>query len=454
MILLPGGTSETAPLAEALARAGYDVLVSTATDIGLFIGNHPRIEHRHGGLDAAAMAALIQQREVQAVVDAAHPYAERLHETARRAASAMGVPYFRYVRPECTELPPDAVKAADHAEAARLACRAGKPILLTVGSRHIRPYAEEATRAGIALFARILDHPTSHQACRDAGMPPERVLTGRGPFSVEENRRLIAWHGIGVLVTKESGDAGGLPEKLEAARCEGAEVIVVERPCEMEANAFSEMPALLAALEAAVPPPKRCQALLLDLESVLVPEIWEAVAQRARVPELALTTRDIPDYEQLMARRIEVCRQRGLGLTQLLEIVATLEPLDGAREFLAWARERTEVMIVSDTFHELAGPLLAKLASPPVWCHTLRIDPEGYLCGFTPRDEAGKPGAVAAFQHRGRRVAAVGDSFNDLGMLRAADVAFLFRPSPRLAEPPFPSFTRYSDLKNALTTVL
>jgi len=454
MILLPGGTSETAPLAEALARAGYGVLVSTATDVGLFIGSHPRIEHRFGGLDAAAMAALIRRRAVRAVLDAAHPYAERLHETARGAAAATGIPYFRYVRPECTGLPSDTLKAADHAEAARLACRAGKPILLTVGSRHISPYAKEAASAGIPLFARILDHPASHQACRDAGLPPERVLTGRGPFSMEENRRLIAWHGIGVLVTKESGDAGGLPEKLEAARREGVEVIVVERPREAETNAFSEMPALLAALEAAVPPPKRCDALLLDLESVLVPEIWEAVAQRARLPELALTTRDIPDYPQLMARRIEVCRQQGLGLKQLLEIVSTLEPLDGAREFLDWARERTEVVIVSDTFHELAGPLLAKLASPPVWCHTLRLDTEGYLCGFTPRNEAGKPGAVAAFQRGGRRVAAVGDSFNDLGMLQAADAAFLFRPSPRLAQAPFPSFTCYSDLKNALTTVL
>jgi precorrin-6A/cobalt-precorrin-6A reductase len=453
MILLLGGTSETAFLAESLARSGYAVLVSTATDIELHVGSHPRIEHRRGGLDAAAMAALIRQRGIRAVVDGAHPYAEALHETARLATTATGVPCFHYIRPECAALPPEAIHASSHTEAARLACKPGKPVLLTVGSRHVQAYAEEARKHGVPLFARVLNHPTSLQACHDAGLPSERILTGRGPFSVEENRRLIAWHGIGVLVTKESGNAGGLPEKLEAARCEGTAIIVVERPPEAHSNGFQNVPTLLAALKAAVPPPP-CSVLLLDLESVLVPEIWEAVAAVARVPELALTTRDVPDYNQLMAHRIEICRRHSLTLERLREIVSRLEPLGGALEFLQWAQHRTTVCIVSDTFLELAEPLLLKLGSPSVWCHTLTLDASGHISAFALRDPAGKPGAITGFQRHGQRVAAVGDSFNDLGMLRAADAAFLFRPSPGLTGQPYPTFTHYHDLKTAIASIL
>jgi precorrin-6A/cobalt-precorrin-6A reductase len=131
--------------------------------------------------------------------------------------------------------------AADHAEAARMVCEAGRPVLLTIGSKNVRPYAEAAQRAGVTLVARVLSHADSIQTCRDAGIADEHIITGRGPFSVEENRRLIRQFGIGVLVTKDSGEAGGVLEKLEAARLEGCRVIVVGRPTQPMDNVFDNI---------------------------------------------------------------------------------------------------------------------------------------------------------------------------------------------------------------------
>ena len=448
MILLLGGTSETAPVAEALARAGYRVLVSTATEIELFIGSHPRIERRHGRLDAEQMAALIRERGVRAVVDATHPFASAVRATARQVAERLRIPYLSYARPGCVGEGDGIFLAASHEEAARMACEAGVPILLTIGSRNVMAYAMEARRVGLPLFARVLDHPDSHQACREAGIPEECVLTGRGPFRVEENRHVIQQYLIGVLVTKDSGGAGGVPEKLEAARLEGCRAIVVARP-DVDGG-FCHVADLLRELESRVAPPP-CGVLALDLESVLVPEIWEAVANIAGVPELAVTTRDIPDYETLMRARILLCRAHGLTLARLCKIVASMEPLPGAVEFLAWAQSRAQVVILSDTFHELAGPLLGKLGSPQMLCNALTLDGEGYLAGFTLRAE-GKAGAVAQFQRLGQRVAAVGDSFNDLAMLQAADAAFLFQPAPRVLEAgvAFPPLWSFDALQAAL----
>ena len=192
--------------------------------------------------------------------------------------------------------------------------------------------------------------------------------------------------------------------------------------------------------------------LALDLESVLVPEIWETVAAVAGVPELAATTRDIADYDVLMQRRIELCREHGLTLFRLREIVATMEPLPGALEFLAWARRRTLVVLVSDTFHELAGPVVEKLSSPLMLCNQLKLDSHGCIAGYELRDQTGKAGAIAHFQQLGLRVLAIGDSFNDLAMLEAADGAFLFRPARRLmeTEPAFPVASTFEALQNAL----
>lgn len=254
MILLLGGTSETAPLAEALADAGYEVLVSTATDVPLFVGDRPRISHRSGRLTEADMIALVQERAVRAIVDATHPYATSVRATAERIATQFGIPYLTFVRPGSVAKQDGVRLATTHQEAARLACEPGRPILLTVGSKNVAVYAQAATRARIALVARVLPHDESIQLCRDAGLPENRIVTGRGPFTVDENRRLIRQFGIGVLVTKDSGEAGGVPAKLEAARAEQCLLIVVERPSQLSANTFHDMRTLVHALRQRLAP--------------------------------------------------------------------------------------------------------------------------------------------------------------------------------------------------------
>jgi precorrin-6A/cobalt-precorrin-6A reductase len=503
MVLLLGGTSDCAPVAESLARAGYRVLVSSATDVALFTGAHPRIERRSGRLDAEQMEALVGERRIRAIVNATHPYAVAVRATAEQVAGKLGIPCLSYVRPGIidgaegrrgasdTDAATGCVRpgiiggvegrggasdtdaatgyvrpgiidgaegvcmVADHEEAARLSVQAGTPVLLTIGSRNVMPYAVEAKRAGIALIARVLDHPESHKSCREAGIPADHVVTGRGPFSVEENRRLLRQFHAGVLVTKDSGDAGGVREKIEAARLEGCQVIVVGRPQALAQGGFPEIPGLVEKLRTLVKIPP-CAVLALDLESVLVPEIWETVARVAGVPALAPTTRDIPDYGALMRQRLLLCREHGLTLVRLREIVADMEPLPGALDFLAWAQQRALVAIISDTFHELAGPVMSKLGSPLMLCHSLTFGADGYISDFSLRDSGGKSGAIADFQRLGWNVAAVGDSFNDLEMLQAADAAFLFRAAPRILEAgvAFPALWTFDDLQTTLTSCL
>jgi bifunctional phosphoserine phosphatase/homoserine phosphotransferase len=170
----------------------------------------------------------------------------------------------------------------------------------------------------------------------------------------------------------------------------------------------------------------------------------------AGVPALAATTRDIADYDVLMQRRIELCREHGLTLFRLREIVATMEPLPGALEFLAWARRWSLVVLVSDTFHELAGPVVEKLGSPLMLCNRLKLDSHGLIAGYELREQSGKAGAVAHLRQPGLRVLAIGDSFNDLAMLQAADGAFLIRPARGLMETgiAFPVASTYDELQN------
>jgi precorrin-6A/cobalt-precorrin-6A reductase len=249
VILLLGGTTETALVAQALAEAGRQVLVSTATDIPLAVGTHPSILLRQGRLDETAMAALISQEKIAALVDVTHPYALEVRATAERVARSSGIPYFTFVRPTgCVFDSGDVITAATHAEAARLACGFGKPILLTIGSRNIKDYIRPAAEAGLLIVARVLPHHESLAACRAAGLPDEQIITGRGPFSLDENRELIRRFSFGVLVTKDSGEAGGFQAKQEAARLESCRLIVVGRAPTRSANSFSQIEPLLQAI--------------------------------------------------------------------------------------------------------------------------------------------------------------------------------------------------------------
>jgi precorrin-6A/cobalt-precorrin-6A reductase len=255
MILLIGGTSETAPIASGLAEAGYEVLVSTATDSPLAIGDHPRISRRAGRLDEEGLVALGKKKGPRAIVDAAHPYAIAAHLAAHNAAKRLGIPCLVFRRPEALTPGNPARFATDHAEAAEMAFAEGRPVLLTTGSRNLSPYAEAARRTGFPLVIRVLNAPESLAACRASGVPENRIITGRGPFSLEENLAAIRRFGIGVIVTKESGRAGGLEVKLAAAQQADCLVIVLRRP-EMPASilTFDCPAALIAALKEFVRP--------------------------------------------------------------------------------------------------------------------------------------------------------------------------------------------------------
>ena len=251
MILLLGGTSETAAIAEGLAGAGFEVVVSTATKTALNVGVHPRIHRRCGRLDAEAMERFARDRNILAIVDAAHPYAVRLRAQALAVAARVSVPYFRYARPASAwnKKAANVVCAADHAEAAAVAFSFGMPVLLTTGVNNLEPYQRESARRHVPMAVRVLPESESRDACRRACIADDRVIAERGPFSKEQNRDHIRRFGAGVLVTKESGTEGGFPAKLEAAREEGCRVVVVRRPPEPAANAYRSADALIAAVK-------------------------------------------------------------------------------------------------------------------------------------------------------------------------------------------------------------
>ncbi|MGR8918730.1 MAG: bifunctional phosphoserine phosphatase/homoserine phosphotransferase ThrH [Gammaproteobacteria bacterium] len=172
----------------------------------------------------------------------------------------------------------------------------------------------------------------------------------------------------------------------------------------------------------------------LDFEGVLVPEIWISLAERTGIDELRLTTRDIPDYDELMRHRLDIMAKRGLGFNALNEAAGSLAPLPGAREFLDWLRGEYQVAIISDTFHELARPLLQQLDYPMVLCHRLEVDEAGAIANYHLRQRDPKRHAVKAFQSLHYEVVATGDSYNDISMLEQADTAFFFRPSDKVRQ--------------------
>ncbi|MGA2053284.1 MAG: bifunctional phosphoserine phosphatase/homoserine phosphotransferase ThrH [Opitutales bacterium] len=194
----------------------------------------------------------------------------------------------------------------------------------------------------------------------------------------------------------------------------------------------------------------------LDLEGVLVPEIWIAVAEKTGHPELRRTTRDEPDYDKLMRYRLELLDRHGITLPAIQEVIGSLRPLDGAREFLDWLRTRSQLIILSDTFEQFAQPLLRQLGWPTLLCHELVAAPAGRITGYRLRQPDQKRRAVAAFRSLNYEVIAAGDSHNDLAMLQAAHHGILFRPTDAFAaaNPHFPVTRDYPALRAAIERIL
>jgi precorrin-6A/cobalt-precorrin-6A reductase len=249
MILLLGGTSETASIATALAEAGMDVLVSTATDEALDVGSHPGIRRRAGRLDVPAMLELVGLEKVAAIVDATHPYAAAAHAVAAEVAERAGIARLRFERPGSIEPADDIHFAADHVGAAALAFSFGLPVLLTTGANNLAPYVRQSRRSGVRIVARVLARGESVEACRREGIEDRFVIAARGPFSVEENLRHLRQFDIGTIVTKDSGQSGGTAEKLHAARLQKCNIVVVARPAGQVGPVATTIPQLLARLD-------------------------------------------------------------------------------------------------------------------------------------------------------------------------------------------------------------
>ena len=194
----------------------------------------------------------------------------------------------------------------------------------------------------------------------------------------------------------------------------------------------------------------------LDMEGVVVPEIWIAFAQESGIPELKRTTRDEPDYGKLMRWRMDVLRQHGLGLREIQAVIAKIDPLPGAKAFLDALRAETQVVILSDTFDQFAMPLMKKLGYPSLYCNTLEIDADGFLCGVKMRCDHSKLTTVRALQSCGFDTIASGDSYNDLEMIQASKAGFLFRTTEKIKAdyPDIPAYETYDDLLTAIRAAL
>ena len=194
----------------------------------------------------------------------------------------------------------------------------------------------------------------------------------------------------------------------------------------------------------------------LDLEGVLVPEIWIAFAEASKIPELKRTTRDEPDYNKLMNWRLGILKEHGLGLKEIQETIAKIDPLPGAKEFLDQIRATTQLVIISDTFEEFAKPLMEKLGWPTIFCNSLQVASDGQITGFKMRYEKSKLTTVKALQSCGFETIAAGDSFNDLAMIQASKAGFLFRSTEQIKKdfPDIPAFEEYDDLLKAIKNAL
>ena len=194
----------------------------------------------------------------------------------------------------------------------------------------------------------------------------------------------------------------------------------------------------------------------LDLEGVLVPEIWVAFAEETGIPELKKTTRDEPDYDKLMKWRLGILKEHGLGLKEIQETIAKIDPMPGAKEFLDELRSMTQVIIISDTFTQFAAPLMKKLGYPTIFCNSLEVAENGEITGFMMRVENSKLTTVKALQSIGFQTIASGDSHNDLGMIKASKAGFLFKSTEQIKKdnPELPAYETYEELMEAIKKAL
>ena len=201
---------------------------------------------------------------------------------------------------------------------------------------------------------------------------------------------------------------------------------------------------------------ERMNIVCLDVEGVLVPEIWIEFSKESGIPELKRTTRDEPDYIKLMNWRLGILKEHGLGLKQIQETIAKIQPLEGAREFLDELRSVAQVILISDTFEQFAAPLMEKLGRPTLFCNTLDVAEDGEITGFKMRIEDSKLSTVKALQSIGYDTIAAGDSYNDLDMIRASRVGFLFRSTPKIIEdnPDLQAFEQYDEFLAAIKAQL
>ncbi len=252
-VLLLAGASETGSIATALSVAGFNVMVSTVSDFPMEISLSELVTRRVGALSAEELSDLCVEMNLVAIIDATHPYAVQAHANAKDAAQRLGIPSFRYDRPSAASHGQGIHSALSHEEAARLAVSFKRSILLTSGTRNLEPYASLARSKGIELYVRALDCRDSRDTIVRHGISLEHCEFGVGPFSVEDNIRIMEKFGIGVLVTKDGGVAGGLPDKLEASRLMNCHVVLVSRPAACSDNVYDDITSLVRAVRSILP---------------------------------------------------------------------------------------------------------------------------------------------------------------------------------------------------------
>ncbi|NLD91535.1 MAG: precorrin-6A reductase [Fibrobacter sp.] len=232
-VLVIGGTSDAIVEITSLLKQGYRVLHSRFSDaITLETPDSPMLKERFGALDTDGFVELIKKENIDQVVDAAHPFAEQVHVSAEIAACQCNIPYRRILRPDLQGLDrySHIREVSSHDEAAQLCTQLGGTVLATIGSRNIHCYQSSLHKNGQILFARVLDDPQSVNACLQCGIPSDRIIQGRGPFSVADNLNHITLSGARIVVTKDSGEQGGIYQKIEAAQRAGCLIIIIKRP--------------------------------------------------------------------------------------------------------------------------------------------------------------------------------------------------------------------------------